>query len=136
VYHHVYMDLITIARRYLETLAALGPVDGVLAFFAPDAVIEILPNKVTPNGHTGGIADARVGYEKGRLLFRSQNFVVRNMILSGDQVAGEVEWSGVLAAPFRHLAAGEEMRAYFALFLKFREGKIISQRNYDCYPPF
>jgi ketosteroid isomerase-like protein len=25
-----------------------------------------------------------------------------------------------------------EMKAFFAVFLEFREGKIIRQRNYDC----
>jgi len=35
-----------------------------------------------------------------------------------------------------NLPAGSEMKAFVAMFLTFREGKIISQRNYDCYPPF
>jgi len=25
------------------------------------------------------------------------------------------------------------MKAYFSVFLDFRDGKIIKQRNYDCY---
>jgi len=25
------------------------------------------------------------------------------------------------------------MKAFFAVFLEFREGKIIRQRNYDCF---
>jgi len=35
-----------------------------------------------------------------------------------------------------NLPAGSEMKAFVAMFLTFRDGKIISQRNYDCYPPF
>ena len=45
-------------------------------------------------------------------------------------------WTGVLAAPVLSLAAGTEMKAFVAMFLTFRDGKIVSQRNYDCYPPF
>ncbi len=26
-----------------------------------------------------------------------------------------------------------QMKAYFSVFLDFRDGKIIKQRNYDCY---
>jgi ketosteroid isomerase-like protein len=28
------------------------------------------------------------------------------------------------------------MRARFAVFFGFRDGKICSQRNYDCFEPF
>lgn len=34
------------------------------------------------------------------------------------------------------LAAGSEMKAFVAMFLTFRDGKIVSQRNYGRYPPF
>ena len=50
--------------------------------------------------------------------------------------AAEVEWTGVLDTPFQDLPAGYEMRAYIGMFFTFRDGKIVSQRNYDCYPPF
>jgi ketosteroid isomerase-like protein len=28
------------------------------------------------------------------------------------------------------------MRAHIAAFLEFRDGRIVAQRNYDCYEPF
>jgi len=28
------------------------------------------------------------------------------------------------------------VKAYVAMFLTFRDGMIVEQRNYDCYPPF
>jgi ketosteroid isomerase-like protein len=34
------------------------------------------------------------------------------------------------------LESGHEMKAFVAMFLTIRDGKIASQRNYDCYPPF
>lgn len=34
------------------------------------------------------------------------------------------------------LAAGDEMRAHFAMFLDFEDGLIRGQRNYDCFEPF
>jgi ketosteroid isomerase-like protein len=33
-----------------------------------------------------------------------------------------------------NLPAGSEMKAFVAMFLTFRDGKIVSLRNYDCYP--
>jgi ketosteroid isomerase-like protein len=58
------------------------------------------------------------------------------IVEAGDEVAVELEWSGILAVPVMNLPAGSEMKAFVAMFLTFRDGKIVSQRNYDCYPPF
>ncbi len=45
----------------------------------------------------------------------------------------EVTWSGTPAVALGDLAAGPVVRAHIAAFLEFRDGKIIAQRNYDCY---
>ena len=45
-------------------------------------------------------------------------------------------WVGTLAVAIGTLAAGDEMRAHFGVFLTFRDGLIVQQRNYDCFEPF
>jgi ketosteroid isomerase-like protein len=62
-----------------------------------------------------------------------QMYKITHEIAAFDQVALEVEWVGALAVPFGSLPAGGQMKAFFAVFLEFREGKIIRQRNYDCF---
>lgn len=42
----------------------------------------------------------------------------------------------MLAAEVMNLPAGSEMKAYVAMFLRMPDGKIVEQRNYDCYPAF
>ena len=49
-------------------------------------------------------------------------------------IAGQ--WEGVLAIPVAGLKAGSTMRAWFAMFLQFHNGKIIRQANYDCSEPW
>jgi ketosteroid isomerase-like protein len=61
---------------------------------------------------------------------------VQRILEAGDEIAVELERRGILAVPVMNLPAGSEMKAIIAMFLTFRDGKIISQRNYDCYPPF
>ena len=78
----------------------------------------------------------RAAYEQGRKILRSQTYRVQRIVEAGDEVAVELEWSGILAVAVMGLAAGSEMKAFVAMFLTFRDGKIVSQRNYDCYPPF
>jgi len=41
-----------------------------------------------------------------------------------------------LRQPFDSLPAGGTMRAHVAIFLEFRNGKIVAQRHYDCYEPW
>jgi ketosteroid isomerase-like protein len=48
----------------------------------------------------------------------------------------EVRWTGTLAAPVSSIPAGGDMRARFAVFIELRDGKIVRQRNYDCFEPF
>jgi len=65
----------------------------------------------------------------------SQKYEIRNELASGDKVALEIDWTGTLAVPFQTISTGGQMRAYFAAFLEFKDGKIVPQRNYDCYEP-
>ena len=57
-------------------------------------------------------------------------------VADGDRVSVEVLWTGTLALAFGSLAVGSQMRAHSAMFFQFRDGKIVSQRNYDCFEPW
>lgn len=54
---------------------------------------------------------------------------------SCDTVALEVDWSARLRLAIASLAAGDEMRAAFAVFIPLRDGRIAKQHNYDCFEP-
>jgi ketosteroid isomerase-like protein len=124
------------ARQYLLAVASLGPFDDLANFFSPDIVFQEFPNRIAPQGRIRRAADLHAAYEQGRQLLRSQTYTVQRIVEAGDEIAVELEWVGTLAIPVINLPAGSEMKAFVAMFLTFRDGKIISQRNYDCYPPF
>ncbi len=65
-----------------------------------------------------------------------QRYELKNALASGDWVALEVNWAGTLAVQFETIPVGGEMRAHVALFLQFRDGKIVRQHDYDCYEPW
>jgi len=75
-------------------------------------------------------------FEKGRKLLSSQSYELRSCVGDGDKVSVEVLWTGTLAISFGSLAAGSQMRAHSAMFFQFKDGQIISQRNYDCFEPW
>jgi ketosteroid isomerase-like protein len=76
---------------------------------------------------------ALAGAEQGKKLMSRQMYKIKHEIVDGDRVALEVEWTATLAVPFGALPVGGQMKAFFALFLEFRERKIFRQRNYDCF---
>jgi ketosteroid isomerase-like protein len=122
-------------ERYLKSIE-----DGKFAYladlFSPNAVIEQLPNRIYPNGIKTGIAGMADSFEKGRKLLSTQSYKIKNHLVDGDRVSIEVLWTGKLAFAFGRLTAGSKMRAHSAMFFEFKDGKIVTQRNYDCFEPW
>ena len=123
-------------RQYLNAIESMGPYETVFECFAPEAVVREFPNRIAPQGRLRRLEDMREAYEQGRRIMRSQKYDVKHVLEAGDEVAVELEWTGVLAVEVMSLPAGSEMKAFVAMFLRMRDGKIVEQRNYDCYPPF
>jgi ketosteroid isomerase-like protein len=123
------------ARRYLEALED-GDAAATSALFAPEIVQIEYPNRLKPDGHRRDRMAMAADAQKGLMILRSQTYEVRNAICEGGRVSLEVFWRGVLAVELGELKPGDEMTAYSAIFLDFKDGKIVGQRNYDCFPPF
>lgn len=129
-------DNLTHAQRYLEAIQRGAIGDELAEFFTWDVVQEEFPNRLVSRGTRRNLATILEGAVRGREVVSSQRFEILHAIESGDHLALEVQWTGTLAIPFGSLPAGGEMRARFAIFFEFRDGKIAAQRNYDCFDPF
>jgi ketosteroid isomerase-like protein len=125
-----------IVEAYLAAIEAGATGDALAAFYAPDVVQEEFPNRLVPNGARRDLAALLEGAVRGQKVMRAQRFAILDALESGDTVALEVQWTGTLAVPVGTLPAGGEMRARFAVFIELRDGKIVRQRNYDCFEPF
>ena len=75
----------------------MGPFETVYEFFAPEAVVREFPNRVAPPGRVRRLEDMREAYEQGRRIMRSQKYEVQHILEAGDEMAVELEWTGVLA---------------------------------------
>jgi ketosteroid isomerase-like protein len=128
-------DNLAVALRYLQTLEGGDP-EANLAFFADDVVQEEFPNRLLPNGAVRDLAALREAALRGGEVMAGQRYEVLNAVAEGDRVAVEVRWTGTLAVPVGGIPAGGQMRARFAVFLTFRDGKIVRQHNYDCFDPW
>ena len=129
-------DLLVTARRYLAALEEGVTGEALAAFFTPDLRQEEFPNRLVPAGaqrDLAGLLDAAV---RGRSAMSAQHYEVLHTVAVGNEVVLEVQWTGTLAVPLGPIPAGGTMRARFALFLEFRDGRIAWQRNYDCFEPW
>ena len=124
------------ARRYLDALER--GVDGaaLAEFFAPDVVQEEFPNRLVPTGARRDLNGLLEAAARGKQVVSAPRYEVRNAVAAGDRVALEVLWTGTPAVAVGSLPAGGTMRAHFAVFLDFRDGKIAGQRNNDCFEPW
>lgn len=127
---------LALIRAYLSALES-GAVDEELAcFFGAYAVQVELPNKLNPSGARSDLPTILARAKQGQGILKSQSYEIHSEIAQGSHVAVEAVWSGVLAVPLGSLAAGATMRAHFAMFFEVTEGRISSQRNYDCFEPW
>ena len=123
-------------RRYFSALESGAVGDVLAAFFSPDVVQEEFPNRLVPSGARRNLVALLDGAIKGQRVMRRQRYEILNAIEGPATVVLEVQWTGTLDVPLGSLPVGGEMRARFAVFIELRDGKIIRQRNYDCFDPW
>lgn len=95
-------------RAYLQALqdGAIG--DALPRYFTPDAVQVELPNRLNPNGARSDLPTLLKRAEHGQKLLRNQSYVIQAEVAHGQRVA---------------------------VFFELKDGRICSQRNYDCFEP-
>ena len=122
-------------RKTRELLKAIERFDSdvVAALYADDVEQIEMPNRLKPEGDRRGRSQMLSDLERSKGILRSQKYEVTNAVGAGALVMAEYEWSGVLAVPMGSLAAGDTLRGNCALSLEFRDGRIVRQRNYDCF---
>jgi ketosteroid isomerase-like protein len=127
---------IRLVRDYFAAVQR-GAADHVLAmFYAPDVVQEEFPNRFLPNGATRDLQALEAAAERGCEMMAAQELELLNIVASGSHVAVEARWAGTLAKAIGPIPAGTVMRARFGQFFEIRDGRIVRQRNYDCFEPW
>ncbi|KQU93886.1 nuclear transport factor 2 family protein [Devosia sp. Root105] len=128
-------QLIDVVRAYFRGIEQ-GDLNAVLDCYWDDAVQIEWPNRLKAKGDRRGIAQLAADFGKGRALLSRQSYEVERFAETANYVVVEVLWRGSLAMPVGKLAAGNEMVAHSSIAFDFRDGRITSQRNYDCFEEF
>ena len=129
-------DIKAIANQFIKTLEHRKSADELLQFYHPDIKQTEFPNTLTRNRTVRNLNDLKEASEKGKKVLLKEEYEVINSYSFENSVIIEAVWTGTLAIPLGNLPAGGQMKAYFSQFYEFKDGKIIKQRNYDCFEPF
>lgn len=109
---------------------------ALLAAYADNAVQVEHPNRLKPKGDRRAPAKMAEDLARGKALLRSEHYDVLDATVSGDRVALQVKWTGVLAVPVGALQPGDSMICESGIFLRFEGDRIAEQHNYDCFEDF
>jgi ketosteroid isomerase-like protein len=127
---------IHLVRTYLNALQSGEAGDALRRFFTEDVQQVEMPNQLNSRGQQSDLEQILQRSRQGLKVLQRQQYEIVSEIAQDDRVAVEARWSGVLAITLGTLAAGTEMKASFAMFFRFRDGRIALQRNYDCFDPW
>jgi ketosteroid isomerase-like protein len=122
------MDPLDVARRMIAAIEA-GDRRALETMYADDAVQHELPNALVPKGIQRDKPAILEAFDRGAALMATQCFEITNAVTQGRHAAVEADFVG-------ETKSGKTFRARFAMFFEVVDGKIVSQRNYDCFDPF
>ena len=95
-----------------------------------------LPNRLYAKGQVRSKAEMMRDLPKGRAVLREQAYPIETIFSAGERVAVETTWTGILNVPLGRLKPGDAMIAHICMVFTVRDGRIVAQRNYDCYEDF
>ena len=131
------VDNVAMVRAYADAVSQFDEA-AVTALLHPEMRFHELPNRIRPKGGVDDLAAMMAGLRRageGKVL-RRQRYIFGDVIAAGDRVVVEARWEGELAMPIGRLQAGETMVAHICMVFRLEDGRIIEQRNYDCYEDF
>ena len=130
------MSNLALARTYIKALELMPTGEALAAFFDPAVIAFEYPNRLNAKGTESNLVLILESAERGKAAMAAQTYEILSEMEAGDTVAFEVVWTGKLAVHMGSVPAGESLHARFAVFIDFKSGKIIGQRNYNCFEPW
>lgn len=128
-------DRVKAARRLFAAIEQ-GDEAILRQIYAENAVQVEHPNRLKPKGERREVAKMMADLKRGKAILKEERYEVIEAISSGGMVACQVRWTGVLAVPIAALKAGDSMVCESGIFLRFADGRVVEQHNYDCFEDF
>lgn len=124
-----------IVRAYIAAVEQLD-LERVAELIDPAIVQTEYPNKLYAKGQVRGREDMLRDLPRARTVLRSQSYPIGSIFAAGNMVAVETRWEGILNVPLGRLQPGDAMVAHISMIFTLKDGRIVAQKNYDCYEDF
>jgi ketosteroid isomerase-like protein len=125
-----------VVKDLLKALSEGKAGEDLKYFYDPEAIQIEFPNLLSKTIVKRNLKDILEASLRGKQIISQQNFEVVKSFSVEDTVIIEVVWTGELSISLGKLEKGNEIKAYFAQFIEFKNGKIVMQRTYDCFENF
>jgi ketosteroid isomerase-like protein len=126
---------VDLVRTYLAAIQRFD-VEAASALI-DDAIVQTeLPNRLYAKGQVRTKAEMMRDLPKGRAVLREQSYPIETIFGAGDLVTVETKWTGTLNVPLGRLQPGDAIVAHICMVFTIKDGRIVAQRNYDCYEDF
>ena len=130
------MNNLEIVKKLFQSLNDGKTGEDITLFYHPDATQIEYPNQLTKQTVTRSIQEISEASIKGSQLLTKQFFTIVKAYTLKENVIVEAKWEGTLAIPLATYPKGYVIKANFAQFYTFKEDKIFTQINYDCFLNF
>jgi len=124
------------AARHMLAATEIGDEVALRQIYAENAVQVEHPNRLKPKGDRREIDKMMADLKRGKAMLRSEHYDVLEATASGESVALQVKWTGVLNIPVGALQPGDSMICESGIFLTFQGDRVVEQHNYDCFGDF
>lgn len=128
-------DRVKAARRLFSAIES-GDEATLRAIYAENAVQVEHPNRLKPKGDRRGLDKMMADLKRGKAILLSERYEVLEVTSSGDSVAVQVKWTGVVNIAIGALQPGDSMICESGIFLTFHGDRVVEQHNYDCFEDF
>lgn len=124
------------AIDFIGALQNRNSFDTIKEFYHSDIEHTEYPNTLTKNKTIRNLQELMEASIRGQKVLLKEEYEIINTFAFENTVIVESVFIGTLAIAIGNIEPGGQMKAYFAQFFEFKDGKIFRQRNYDCFEPF
>lgn len=123
--------------NYLKFVESVpDDIERISEYISESIIQTEYPNQLNKKGQVSDYSDTLRRLKAAKGIIYDQKYNVRNYMETEDQAVVESLWEGKIVADMGPFKKDQLLTANFCMFFTIENGKIVAQRNYDCFQEF